>query len=483
MKCREMKVMLSAYVNGELSEAEIDKVERHLAGCAECRSVLEVYRNVRQKVSALQSSLDTGDIKEAVMADIRAEVASRKPSLKWLKPALVGIPVLITIIAGLLVWQPWNGAGKSNGFIASVKAAANGLQYYKAHTVNEVSQGYNANTIIYDVAFAAPDRYRIEARDNTVSGGNVYIGKKVYSWGEQPVIPQFKMTGISGAHISSIGFPTKNEIKQMIDSLKDMEQFPDEAIDGVVCLHYRGEIVSGDDYEKRLSELDPNDLSYPVMKDLIDKMYGWSRSQKREIEIWIGKDDYLPRKERYYTYIPPYTAQDEAYTMTRTTIYYDFNIPVEIEPPLDAEGNLISGSSLDIDYELLSKYALNGSQHMGIEGEDPAHQKINFSTTITNHSTETVRNVRILVSSITTSGQEVPEIMELLPLSGGQVDLGPGESETFSLSWEFASEGANNSLSEVLNATEVEARYITSDGEEFIQPFPYHAAATTPSIP
>jgi hypothetical protein len=85
-----------------------------------------------------------------------------------------------------------------------------------------------------------------------------------------------------------------------------------------------------------------------------------------------------------------------------------------------------------------------------------------------------------MVSTITTSGQEVPKTLEARPSAGRQVDLGPGESETFSLSWEFDGEGVNDSLSEVLKATEVEARYITPDNEEFIQPFPYHAAVIPP---
>jgi hypothetical protein len=480
MKCRDMKVKLSAYANSELSQIETDMVEQHLTGCQECRATLDAYRTIRQKVSALQNGPTKSEIKEAVMAKIREKGTGEKKRVKWLKPALVAIPVVAAIIAGLMLWQPWGIGGGYGGFISRVKAAANGLQYYKAHTVHEVSQGYNANTIYYEVAFAAPDRYRIEARDNTRSGGTVHIGGKVYSWGEQPIIPQIKMTGLSGTTVSSIGIPTKNEMLQMIDSLKDMKQFPDEAIDGVVCLHYRGDIVSNESYDNDLDKLNQNDPSYSVMKELFEKMDNWLRSQKIEVEIWIGKGDYLPRKERYYAYIPPYTPQDEAYTLTRTTEYYDFNVAVEIEPPLDAEANFTPGSSLDVDYDLLSKYALNGSQNMGIEGEDPAHQKVNFSTTITNRSTETVRNVRILVSTITTSGQEVHEIMEALPSSGRQVDLGAGESETFSLSWEFLSKVGNDSLSEVLNATEVEARYIRPDGEEFIQPFPRQTAATTP---
>lgn len=479
MKCRKMKEKLSAYANGEVSQIEIEKVEEHLAGCAECREILEGYRKVRQEMANLESCPANIDIKESVLSEIRKKATNHRQII-WFKPAFAAILIVIVIVAGLVIWQPWRMETESGGLISTVKAATNGLQYYKAHTVHEVSQGYNSNIIYYEVAFAAPDRYRVEARDNFVSGGNVYIGKKIYNWGEEPVIPQIKMTGLSGEIVTSIGIPTKDEIRQMIDTLRDMEQFPDEAIDGVICLHYRGEIVSADDYEKKLSELDPDDPSYLYMKKMIDEMYSWSKNRKQEIEIWIGKDDYLPRKERHYMYLPPFTAQDEAYTMTRTTEYYDFNVPVEIEPPLDAEGNLIEGSSLAIDYELLSKYALNGSQHMGINIEDPAHQTVNFSITVTNRSTEIVRNIRIMVSTITTSGQEVPETMEAQPSTGGYVDLGPGESETFSLSWGFTSETVNNSLYEVVNASEVEARYIMTNNEELIQPFTRHTPTVTP---
>jgi hypothetical protein len=65
--------------------------------------------------------------------------------------------------------------------------------------------------------------------------------------------------------------------------------------------------------------------------------------------------------------------------------------------------------------------------------------------------------------------------MEAVPSSGRPVDLAPGESETFTLTWEYSSDIAG--VGEILDVTDVEARYINQDGEEVIYLFPRSPAA------
>jgi hypothetical protein len=56
------------------------------------------------------------------------------------------------------------------------------------------------------------------------------------------------------------------------------------------------------------------------------------------VDFWISKDDYLIRKVQYVT-----SSQEGEVLHTKTMIYSGFNQPITIEPPLDAEGNLLPG--------------------------------------------------------------------------------------------------------------------------------------------
>ncbi len=44
--CEKTEPLLSAYLDGELTGAELDEVKAHLADCAHCREVLEQFRTV-----------------------------------------------------------------------------------------------------------------------------------------------------------------------------------------------------------------------------------------------------------------------------------------------------------------------------------------------------------------------------------------------------------------------------------------------------
>ena len=82
----------------------------------------------------------------------------------------------------------------------------------------------------------------------------------------------------------------------------ELEQLPNETLDGVECLHYSGV---------------PRFGNIPC-------------------EIWIGKNDYFIRQviNRY---------EDDRLIQTFITKYYDFNEDIDIQPPVDSSGSLLSG--------------------------------------------------------------------------------------------------------------------------------------------
>ena len=78
MKCRQVKALLPAFDDDELSATERDMIERHLAGCADCLAALAAYRALRGQFALLEHvSLDT-DITDETISRIRALEAERR---------------------------------------------------------------------------------------------------------------------------------------------------------------------------------------------------------------------------------------------------------------------------------------------------------------------------------------------------------------------------------------------------------------------
>jgi len=102
MKCRDLKELLSAYADGELSRTQREFVEEHLAGCVDCRATLDSYRMVNQKITSLNETAAFPDLKYAIMSTIKTE-NNKKQFQKWLRPVLATIAILAFIAVVLTV--------------------------------------------------------------------------------------------------------------------------------------------------------------------------------------------------------------------------------------------------------------------------------------------------------------------------------------------------------------------------------------------
>lgn len=153
--------------------------------------------------------------------------------------------------------------------------------------------------------------------------------------------------------------------------------------------------------------------------------------------------------------------------------YYDFNQPIEIEPPETASGELLPGWRL-VD---TSPKELTFSRDVTftIGGDDPAHQQISFRIIITNVGEEATSNVRVALATMATN-EESGWIWN----SPKPVTLEPGESETYDITWEYdASHTSKEELARLVELTTVLARYTTPEGDESVQllfpdvPYPF----------
>ncbi len=119
-------VVLSAYVDGELDEAERARVGEHLVRCADCAATAAGYRSVTVTLAEYLERLPVptvGEVIEAATAGARRhEVSLAWRRVRWVGSvaavaAVVAALALLTPMgeaaAGVLSWPPGRGAGHS----------------------------------------------------------------------------------------------------------------------------------------------------------------------------------------------------------------------------------------------------------------------------------------------------------------------------------------------------------------------------------
>ena len=119
-----------------------------------------------------------------------------------------------------------------------------------------------------------------------------------------------------------------------LDRLINVEKLPDEAVDGVPCSHYRGN-VDRDSYVDALIETYEREGVISELGPLFLKNLELMRRQEIVVEIWIDGEDYM-RQVRTDARIPrpdPDTGEEVWGTGVTIEHYFDFNEPIVIEPP------------------------------------------------------------------------------------------------------------------------------------------------------
>ncbi|MEW6243293.1 MAG: DUF4349 domain-containing protein [Bacillota bacterium] len=82
MNCSECMESLSPYIDGELTEAESERVDEHLSSCAKCRAELEALK----EVVGLCRSMEDVEVPSGFRASLMAKVKAREAS-PWRKVA------------------------------------------------------------------------------------------------------------------------------------------------------------------------------------------------------------------------------------------------------------------------------------------------------------------------------------------------------------------------------------------------------------
>jgi len=82
MKCKFLNE-ISAFVDGELDEKQIAKINAHLKECPYCREALKDYTALREKFTEVKFPEISSDFEEKVLMQVR-----QKPALRKFAPVL-----------------------------------------------------------------------------------------------------------------------------------------------------------------------------------------------------------------------------------------------------------------------------------------------------------------------------------------------------------------------------------------------------------
>jgi len=382
-------------------------------------------------------------------------------SRKWLRPALIIVAAAIILVIVLFTQSP-----NTSPTLKELTQMAETIETPDVQSYRTIWSGTSTNRgktseSYQEAAFATPDRYHLKVTEDGAVSEFIAIGDTQY---------------------------IKSSEKYSLDSLDlllDPEALPPEEINGVECFHYRGAVDMERQWEEMKESLDP---SQPGYEDRLEKMeFELERMRQSTIdyEFWIGKEDLLIRQMKYSGQVP---SEDEGQwdTSNTTVQLYDINRPIAIEAPLDAQGELLPSWQLSEDYT--SGIGFKGELDYEITGDDPAHQQVSLTFTVTNIGIETASNVKVALDRIITPGyEEVEPWVEAAPSAPDLMNLEPGESETFRGSYECDTTRTDTrKFDELVKMTRVRITYTTPTGHEqvkFISGGAPYPAAVPPAEP
>ena len=371
---------------------------------------------------------------------------TKKVSQKWLRPAL-GVAAVVIVLAILLITQPW--ALSPQSIMARAYAATEGLQSYRmSSSLVSIFEGETSEQRS-EWEFAFPDRYHGRITLDSEIYEFIIIEEKTYARDPDDA------SGKLSIGVRSAFAPSKEYTLGILDSLTGLQKLPDEKIEGTDCLHYRGKADVEREIEKQQAKLDPEQPGYEERLKGLDAL----RTIETEVELWIGKDDFLIRQMKS---IMESSVHGNAVVVVK---FYDFNEAITIEPPTAESGELLPGWRLQNSPQNQQERTFSSDVSFTTSSDDSVHQQISFRIVITNISDDVVSNVRVSLASMATN-EESGWIWN----SPSRVTLKPGESEKYHVRWEYdTSQTSKEELARLVNLTTVLATYTTAEGEQPVE--------------
>ena len=338
MNRTEKRELLSAYANGELARTQREFVEGHLDGCADCRAALEDFTWVRHRLTTLREGPKATSIKEATMSTITAQRPMRIPVEKLVRPALAAAAVLAAVLIPVVLLLSGSGPGSR---IAEASDVFAGLDSYRMSGTTVFSARGETSESRFEWEFVAPDRYRgsITTADETTEF--IVIGEEQYSKSpERPGGTVTVTTIVTDSIFTPV--PSREGTLRLLDSLTGLKDLGDEMVGGADSRHYLGRVDIDRIIDEQAAVLDPDAPNYADSLAFLDLQ----RTMRFVVELWVSKEDSTVRQLKVEVESPTTGSGGKLLgTSAFSTLvrYSDFNVDLDIGPPVAPSGDLEPG--------------------------------------------------------------------------------------------------------------------------------------------
>ena len=460
MRCAEMEEMISAYANGELAQEPREQVEQHLSGCVDCQEKLTEYLHIRKQLELLRETPDGPDIKVSMMSRIKSAGIPEKPSKAWGKRVLIVIPVA-AILAVLLIMQPWVPFIAPESVLARAYSALESLTSYRISISGKDNPESTKN--VFETAFVAPDRYYIKQSKDGEDQEFILIGSERYYKGSYNslFVMQLQMNSFSS-------MVTRQATLAWMDMLRDIQELPEETIEGVPCFHYQGiydiEKRLRSQNEERSQKMGIPPLSEEQLKERLEEYRMEIGSQS--IELWIGKDDYLVRQMEMNTQNP---ANNGGLGSSQTIYKFsDFNQPIVIEAPLDSGGKLLPDWASTVP----EQPAFETEMKVDIDNYDPQNRRITYAVNLHNVSGEKLTGVDVKAIPVFNpyKGSNLGLSITRDPSGPEPYTLAPGDSLNYKINFSYdATSIPPDQIVESIENSSLYIAYVITDGQHKVE--------------
>lgn len=171
--CDNVRLELSARLDGEVTAATERMLTGHLSGCAGCRAYEEELHRLRRAVR-LQPTGPVPDMRDRIRHAVAAERAGRRrvPLMRDLRAAALAAAATIAVVflANLPAVSPERDVATASQVVQGIRRAARSLTSYTA-TFEVVERNYSTDLVrrrfVADVAFSSPESLVLSVSDRS----------------------------------------------------------------------------------------------------------------------------------------------------------------------------------------------------------------------------------------------------------------------------------------------------------------------------
>ena len=262
MKCKEIKQLLSAYADGELSAEIRDNVKNHIDGCNACKELLAEQVKLREQIGVISTTPALPNMESRIMSAVTNNVNKRR-TRRWLRPTLIAAPVVLALAIILPIVMPTLALTPEKVLAKAGEAMLNVKSYRfieNSYTLDPTTNEFSVQDYHSEAEFTS-NSYQIRWGTGPFTESNyfetiVFDGQQyICGGGASPMLTPEEMQEFT---------PSASLTQGKLDMLEKIEVLPEETIDGALCFHYRGTV----DIENFIEQ------QKPVMEKNYERIFG-----------------------------------------------------------------------------------------------------------------------------------------------------------------------------------------------------------------